>query len=112
MSAKALTPRRAGLTLLCVVSCAVPGSIAAEAAPTAAGPEATASACNSIRFGERRYVFFRDHMRCRKAKRLARKVRREKRLDGWRCESGTHFTTGGGCNRRGGRAFFGWHPAD
>ncbi len=106
--------RRGSLVALCTLAAALPGFAPAGAASSAAGvSQASATAgCQSIRFGSRGFVFFRDNIRCRKAKRLARKVRREKRLDGWNCSSGTNFTTGAYCKRRGGRAVFGWHPGD
>ena len=87
----------------------------ASPAPTAAAsPSATASACNSIKLGGERFVFYRNGMRCRKAKRLARSVYRNHEPPGprWKCWSGSGFKRGGGCARRDGGRNFGWHPAD
>jgi micrococcal nuclease len=56
-------------------------------------------------------VVYANGVSCSFARTWIRRLRRTKRgPSGWRCSSGSNFTTGGHCQRR--RRNFGWHPAD
>ena len=79
-------------------------------------PAAHARACDNIRFDGRDYVFYKQDVRCRRAKKLLRHVRRTRgdwQPRRWDCGSGSNWTTGGGCSKRGNpRKLFGFHPYD
>jgi hypothetical protein len=99
------------LTLLvCTAAVAAPAGGAA-AAPDA---EATAAACNSVRYDGRSYVLYRQGaVRCKFARKWVRRLHRSEGRNepaGWTCSSGSNFRTGGGCTK--GRKAFGWHPGD
>ena len=100
------------LLLAIVISVLALGS---PSAATVRQPKVTESAfCDTITFSGVAHVFYRDGVRCRSAKYLARKVRRSgsrRPARGWRCTSGSNFTTGAYCKHRDGR-LFGWHPFD
>jgi hypothetical protein len=89
------------------------GAIWAPAAQTAA-PDAREKACNTINLGGPR-VFFKENMRCSKAKDLARRVYKsegDREPRNFDCESGSDFRQGGFCQHVSKPKSFGWHPAD
>lgn len=73
-----------------------------------------AAACNTVRYGGRAYVLYRQgRVGCTFAKRWVRRLRASagrNKPPGWRCSSGSRYRTGGGCTRS--NRTFGWHPAD
>jgi hypothetical protein len=94
--------------LLCVAAVAMPAGEAAAAS------DATAAACNSVRYDGRSYVMYRQGaVRCKFARKWVRRLHRsegQNEPSGWTCSSGSNFRTGGGCTK--GRKAFGWHPGD
>ena len=103
------------LALLLAASALAATNATAVAGSGSSAPETARSAgwgCQVIYLGGRGYVFYREGLTCRRAKRLARYVYRTHRRPDrrWRCSSGSNFTTGAYCRRPG--ALFGWHPGD
>lgn len=75
--------------------------------------EIQASACNSVKIGERGYVLFRKGVSCTFAKRWVRKLaatRGASKPSGFTCTSGSKFRSGGYCAK--GSKHFGWHSGD
>jgi hypothetical protein len=101
------------LTLL-LCTAAIAAVPAGQATAASAGPEATAAACNSVRYDGRSYVLYRQGaVRCKFARKWVRRLHRSEGRNeprGWTCSSGSNFRTGGGCTK--GRKAFGWHPGD
>ena len=91
-------------------------AIVAIAATAPAGAStAKPSGCDSINLGEPR-VFYKSHMRCKKAKHYARRLYKtdgDDRPRKFTCESGSNFNEGGSCRHDfKPKKYFGWHPAD
>ena len=84
------------------------------ASSTVGSDAGSKSACNSIKLGETR-VFYKQNMRCSKAKHHARRLYKTDGRDepkNFTCESGSNFNEGGGCSHDFKNKFFGWHPLD
>jgi hypothetical protein len=90
------------------------GASNGQPAAGAAGADAVAAACQSVRYGGRAYVLGKSRrVRCLFAKRWVRRLNRSRGDNsppGWTCESGSNFRTGGSCSK--GNRYFGWHPYD
>jgi hypothetical protein len=87
------------------------------AAPTSgqgASDVSAAAACNTVRYGGKGYVLFRQGgVKCKFAKRWVKRLHNsggQNKPAGWKCSSGTKYKTGGQCTK--GSKAFGWHPGD
>ena len=72
--------------------------------------ELQASACSSVKIGDKGHVLYRRGVSCAFSKRWARKLATtggRTKPRGWKCTSGSKFRSGGYCERRG--KHFGWH---
>ena len=96
------------IPLACVAALLVP------AGASAGSPQASAAACNSVRYGGEAYVLYRQGgVKCKFAKRWVKRLHRssgQNKPAGWKCSSGTRYRTGGQCTK--GSKAFGWHPGD
>jgi hypothetical protein len=81
---------------------------------TPAEDRSSKRACNSINLGGPR-VFFKQNMKCEKAKHYARRLYKTDGRDeprNFNCQSGSNFNQGGGCRHDFKNKLFGWHPVD
>jgi len=86
-------------------------ALALPSAAPASPPVATSAACQSVSYGGRTYVMYRQGVKCSYARRWVKRLHRTKRgPKRWDCSSGSNFRTGGYCER--GSRHFGWHPGD
>ena len=92
-------------------------AFAALAAPVLANGEqapATKAGCSTINLGGVR-IFYKNNMRCEKAKHYARRLYKTNGNDEPRkftCSSGSNFNQGAACNHDFKNKNFGWHPVD
>jgi hypothetical protein len=97
----------------------IAGTLIALTLPVAtatAAPRATTSDCGIVRAGGSAYVFFHQGVSCRFGKKWVRRLVRsggDSKPKGFRCTSGSGFTTGGQCEKKSdAHVVFGWHPGD
>lgn len=103
--------RGIGATALVVAATALAFTGSASVPSTVTTAEA-GQRCINLDYGGTRYVFYKEGIRCRRAKRWARRVHRtEGRWEPRRydCNSGTNFRRDGACERSR-RKFFLWYP--
>jgi hypothetical protein len=109
---------RAGLASLGAGVALVIALLAGASPGHAAADSVEKRGCNPhrIELGGRTYVFYRQNMSCRRAKRYAHRVYESNGNwwpDRFKCGSGSNFNSGGSCvKRRGQDELFGWHPGD
>jgi hypothetical protein len=81
-----------------------------------AAPRARSSACDTVRAGGNTYIFYHQGVGCRFGKTWVKRLVRSggsNKPQGFRCTSGSGFTSGGQCVKKGSsRVVFGWHPGD
>jgi hypothetical protein len=97
-----------------LVSFALAVGVAAAPGAASRADDATKRACTTINLGGPK-VFTKHNMRCKKAKRYARrlyKTRGDDKPPNFRCSSGSNFRDGGFCKHKTKDKNFGWHPAD
>ena len=104
---------RVGIT---VALAALALALAPQAASSGEGPIAATAGCGSLQVDGARFVFYKQGLSCKKAKRLARNVyRTNKPPRGWKCPDGSpgnNRRDGGQCYRPGTDKSFGWNVGD
>ena len=101
--------RRLTLVALACAALALPSGATAARSDTDAS--ATSARCQTVSYGGRTYVMYRNRVKCANSRRWIKRLHRTKRgPKGWNCGSGSNFRSGGNCSR--GQRYFGWHPGD
>jgi hypothetical protein len=103
---------RSWLGTIAIASLLLTGALVTSAANPAT---AEARKCQAIKIDGKSYAFYKQSMRCKRAKRNARRV--AKTRGNWepktfRCTSGSGFRNGGHCRHNHRNKLFGWHPFD
>jgi hypothetical protein len=95
------------LTAAAVTAAAAIGLLVADVG--AADRDSHASRfCDSVTIGSEKKILYFKGMSCDLARRRAKRVAEEHKLEGWKCSSCDGFFSGGFCKKEG--RYFGWHP--